>query len=130
MTLKRARLEVQIRQNNNDVPTNAPDVDADTTVVSDTFEGALTGLNADTVRVYVDDDHDEAIDVDVEHTHTSDTDFSRVLNPNTISLTSGGSKGTKTISGPVGALRLNILASDAAAAPTTGTMIVEVIAHG
>lgn len=130
MTTKKARLEVQIRQNSTDVSTDDPSSVADVTVLEDTFDGKMRGIRANDFRAYVDDDHDEAIDVELQHTHSKDEDFSATLTANTISLTSGQDQGTATLQSPVGLLRLVILASEATAAPTTGSMIVEIVAHG
>lgn len=125
MTKIKEVLEVEIRQNTEDVPTNDPDV-TDVNVIRNTFrEDVFDGVT--NIRVYIQDDHDEAIDVDIEHTHTEDDDFSNVSKNTTISLTSGADVGNTTLDGPLGKIRANILASDLGAAPTSGSMFVEII---
>lgn len=121
-------LEVQIRQNSTDVVSNSPE-ETNVTINKDTFTDVdLT--SAESIRVYLEDDHDVALDVQIEHTHTEDDDYSGVIQASTVSLTSGSSKGTAVLEGPVGKIRAKILASQAAAVPTTGEMRIEALAKG
>lgn len=128
MTVETYQFEVQIRQNTNDVPTNDPNI-TNVEVINNTFED-VDLKRTDNIRVYVADDHDVALDVQIEHTHTRDDDFSDVHQEGTISLTSGNSQGTARLEGPLGKVRLVVLASQAASVPASGSLIGQVIAHG
>lgn len=124
-------LEVEIRQNSTDFGTDE-DISAvaDVTEVQNTFPEDMNLSRMSSIRAYIDDDHDEAIDVDLRHTHTGDADFSGEHTKATVSLTSGAAVGDATLDGPVGRVRLVIKASGAAAAPTSGSMLIEVLATG
>lgn len=128
MTNEKYDLEVEIRQNSTDVTSDDPDI-TDVNVLTNTFED-INLQRTDSVRIYLDDDHDEALDVEVRHTHVDDDDFSGVQKSTTVSLTSGSDQGTATLDGPVGKIQIAILASGAAAAPTQGSMKVQALAHG
>lgn len=125
MTRTKARLTIEIRQNSTDITTDDPDVTADN-IVENTFPPKdLTGVTD--IRVYLEDTHDVALDVEIDHTHSRDDDFSGETAQSTVSLTSGSDQGNVTMDGPIGKFRAKILASQASAVPTTGQITLEVI---
>lgn len=126
MSTKKLRMELQVRQNSNDVPSNDAENVSNVTVVNDDFHPNQLKPYSEW-RVYLRDDHDVALDVELQHVNSEDKDFSHPTTDATVSLASGSDNGTTTIVGPLGRLRFVVLASSAASVPSSGSLTVEAI---
>lgn len=105
------------------------DGSADVTVVDDSLHP--NGLrNFDSIEVYVADDHDQALDVSVEHSHPGDATFTHALEAGTTSLAAGTDSDRITVSGPVGRLQIVVDASALSTAPASGSLLAYVLATG
>lgn len=121
------RMEVQIRTNNNDVPSDDASNVTDVSVVTDEMHPNV--LKAfEKYRVYLRDDHDGSdFDVDLQHTDSEDADWS---DPHTASTVSPVGSDTVTIDGPIGRFRFVARTSGITTAPSNGSLVVEVEAVG
>jgi len=100
--------------------------DPEFNIIQDDFPASWTSMDA--IRVYVRDDHNQAIDVDVEHTGPGDTEYEAVSSNKTISIESGKDGGTAYLDGPVGNMRFRFYGI--ASAPTEGSITVTVLGLG
>lgn len=118
------RFEAEIR-NTEPHTSDAMADDAGATVVEDKLHPHTLNDYSD-IRVYIDDDHDEAFDITIRHTHTDDDDFSGEVDSTTISLSSGGDSATATIAGPVGRIRIHFATGALASAATAGSTVIRI----
>lgn len=96
--------------------------DANVTVNEDTLHPNSLE-NYESIRVYVDDTHDEGYDLTVRHTAHDDDDYSAENDHTTYSVSTGQDQTTITITGPAGQIRLHT-GTTGTAAPTTGRLRV------
>lgn len=118
------RFEAEIRDAESHTSDAMAD-DADVTVVEDKLHPHILNDYSD-IRVYVEDDHDQAFDFTISHTHTDDDDFSGEVDSTTISLSSGGDSASATVAGPVGKIRFHFATGALASAPTAGSSVIRI----
>ena len=130
---KQTTLEIEIRDTN---PHESNNVDTETgvTVVEDTHHNTTeTATDSrfrlyDEFSIYIEDNHDQAFDVDVQSTAHDDTDYSGAVSEGIVSLGSGVDAGRVRINGNLGRIKLSTTAPSSL--PTEGSMRVVVQALG
>lgn len=128
MPEKKYVLDVEIRQDTNPVPTNDPDISGVTVKHNSWQDVDLRRIES--IRFHIADDHDAGLDVDIQHTHSTDTGYTETVTETTLSLASGDDNASYRFDGPVGKLRAVVQAGALAAAPAEGGMVIEAIGTG
>ena len=131
---KQTTLEIEIRDTNPHESNNA-DTETGVTVVEDTHHNHMTETATDSrfrlfdeFSIYIEDNHDQAFDVDIQSTAHDDTDYSGAVSESTVSLGPGVDSGRVRINGTLGRIRLSTTAPSSP--PTEGSMRVIVQALG
>lgn len=122
------RFEVEIRDTNRHESHSMAD-EAGATVLTDELNPNDL-QRYDSIRLYIDDDHDQGFDVTVEHTHTGDESFTAAVETagSPLTLAAGQDSATLTIDGPIGQLQFATETGGLASAPTSGSLLVELVA--
>lgn len=80
------------------------------------------------VTVYIEDDHDEAFDIAIRSTAKENSDYSGLVDEQTVSIAAGSDTAKVELNGPIGRLSYRFGAGGTlAAAPTAGTC--RVVSH-
>lgn len=104
--------------------------DADVTIIDDTLHGRASTQqfpDADGIRIYLYNGHDQGFDVAIQHTRPSDTDFSQSVVNQTVTMGAGGTVATAYLDGPVGNLNFNLQLGALTSAPTSGQFTAAVM---
>lgn len=120
--------EAQIRDKL-DHASNTMDSDVDVTVLEDTLHDRARTLTAfDRVRVYVEDDHDRPLTIDLETAPAADADYSGAVVHDTLSSPAGAFTSSAAYTGPLGKFRFATSFGGASTdtAPADGSIRVSV----
>lgn len=98
------RFEVEIRDAATHYSNTIAD-DPETNVLLDDLHPNVEH-EVETIRYYIEDDHDIGYDLSVQHTYADDEDYTAAATAATHSLSGGDATATGTVPGPVGRLRL------------------------
>jgi len=121
MAQREARFEAQVRDLE-DHTSDAMGGDVDVEVVDDTLHSRSSNQSFDdfsTIRVYLVNNHNEAFDVEIQHTRPEDDGYANPSAHSTHSLAAGGGVASVALDGPVGNIRFATTTA-ASAAPTSG----------